>query len=479
MQQFETVVQKLKHEVLTLVAKYHFEGTLKENIETIPKTIIPGPKAHMRCCIYKEREIIRKRIKLAMGGSKKNPNILEVIDAACDECPFGGIQVTDSCRGCLAHRCYEVCPKKAISINEYHRAVIDKDKCINCGLCAKACQFGAIINLSRPCESSCKVNAITQREDGISQIIEDKCTRCGACSLACPFGAIMDKSYITKCIDILKDKNNNGHINFIIAPSIATQYLNVKVGQIISAIKLLGGNFVHEAALGADMVAYNESRDLEKEGECTSSCCPAFVKFIKIAFPELVDKISKNLSPMATMCKFIKKQDEKAVNIFVGPCIAKKMEMTNKESAKYVDCVISFEELDALFDAKEIEIDKLTEDKYENASYYGRVFGRSGGLSIAVEEALKEKGSDFVLKAFSASGLDQCKVSLNQMKNKTNDFNFLEGMACSGGCVFGPVGLIHKARNTITMDNFAKESDKKDIKDALKNKDVDKISNFK
>ena len=278
---------------------------------------------------------------------------------------------------------------------------------------------------------------------------------------------------------LLKDKNNKGHINFIVAPSIATQYLNIKVGQIISGIKKLGVDNIYEAALGADMVAYNEARDLEKEGECTSSCCTAFVKYIKTAFPELEEKISKNLSPMATMCKFIKKQDEKAINVFVGPCISKKMEMTNKESAKFVDCVISFEELDALFDAKNIDLSSLKEEKFENASYFGRVFGRSGGLSLAVEQALKEKGSTFEVKPFSASGLEQCKLALNQMKNKTNTFNFLEGMACTGGCVFGPVGLIHIPRNTMTMDNYAKESDKKDIASSLDKKDIDKISNFK
>ena len=478
MHQFETVVHELKHKVLTLVAKYQFEGTLKEKIYDIPKEIIPGNKAHMRCCIYKERAIINERIKLVLGGNKKDPNILEVIEPACDECPFGGIQVTDNCRGCLAHRCYEICPKKAISIDDQHRAHIDKEKCINCGLCQKACQFGAIVNFQRPCMAACKVDAISQREDGISRIIEDKCTRCGACSLACPFGAIMDKSYIIKCINILKDDNNQNHINFIFAPSIAAQYLGISVGQIITATKMLGVNHVHEAALGADMVAYNEARDLEKEGECTSSCCTAFVKYIKNSYKELEDKVSKNLSPMATMCKYIKKQDKDAKCIFVGPCIAKKMEMTNEESAKYVDCVITFEELDALFDAKEIPLKELEETPFENASFFGRVFGRSGGLSIAVEEALKEKNSDFELKAQQASGLDQCKLYLNAMKNKTNTFNFLEGMACTGGCAFGPCGLIHKNRNTSAVDNYAKSSDKKDINDSLKDKEVDKISNF-
>ena len=478
---YETTVQYLKHKVLTEVIKHLYKGDLKKEIYHIPKDIIPGPKAEMRCCIYKERAIISERVKLALGGDKKNKNLLEVIEPACDECPFGGVQVTSTCRGCLAHRCLEACPKKAISIdNKTHQAVINKDLCINCGLCIKACQFSAIANFTRPCASSCKVGAITSREDGLCQIIEEKCTRCGACSLACPYGAIMDKSFIQDCVSILQDKSKKGHIYFVVAPSIATQYQNIKVGQIVSGIKKLGVKSVFEAALGADMVAYNEARDLEKEGVCTSSCCSAFVKYIKLAFPELKDKISKNLSPMATMCKFIKKEDKDAVCIFVGPCIAKKMEVKNKESAPYVDLVITFEELDAFFDALNIDIASMEEDKFENASFFGRVFGRSGGLSIAVKQALKEKGSDFELKEQFASGLDQCKAALNQLKAGTNTFNFLEGMACSGGCIYGPASLSHKLRDTAVMDNYAKNSDKKGIEDSLKDKKgIDKISNFK
>lgn len=121
----------------------------------------------------------------------------------------------------------------------------------------------------------------------------------------------------------------------------------------------------------------------------------------------------------------------------------------------------------------------MKEDKFENASFFGRVFGRSGGLSIAVKKALEEKGSTFELKEQFVSGLDQCKSALTQLKNKTNTFNFLEGMACSGGCIFGPSSLSHKIRDTMTMDNYAKSSDKKGIKDSLKDKKgIDKISNF-
>ena len=153
---FETRVQYLKSMVLRYVAEAAFEGTLAESILDIPKKIIPGTKPTMRCCVYKERAILAERVKLAMGGDKANPNVIEVISIACDECAKGGYQVTDNCRGCIAHRCEAACPTKSISFGDSQRARIDNKKCIQCGKCAQVCPYGAIINYRRPCENACK-----------------------------------------------------------------------------------------------------------------------------------------------------------------------------------------------------------------------------------------------------------------------------------------------------------------------------------
>ena len=466
--QFETVIKQLKYEVLSNVARFYWDGTLLSNITRIPTIVVPGPKATMRCCIYKERAIVEERVRLAIGGDQYNKNIVEVIHAACDQCPFGGMQVTDICRGCLAHHCREVCPKDAITIDPNNRrAHIDKSKCINCGMCARACPYGAISNFRRPCEAACAINAIHAGEDGIAVIEEEKCTRCGACSYACPFGAIMDKSYILRCIDILKDPKNEGHRYLIIAPSIGTQFNYAKLGQVFTGMKKIGFDYLFEAALGADMVAYNEAKDLSEEGTCTSSCCPAFVRYIKTAFPEIADKISNNLSPMAAMCKFIKLKDPQAKTVFVGPCIAKKMEMFNKESAPFVDCVITFEELQALFGAKNIELSELEEISLDEASYFGRVFARSGGLSEAVAEALKEQNSTFEVKPVKCSGLAQCKTALTSLKNNRLDGNFIEGMACVNGCIGGPASLTHRLQDTVVQNAYSKKRANVNIKESL------------
>lgn len=461
---FDTHVQQIKYRVLLEVAKDYWDGTLEEKKRSIPKIISPGPKSTVRCCIYKEREIVRDRIDLALGGDPTNPNMVEVIEAACDSCPFSGIEVTDLCRGCLAHRCAQSCHRGAITFGPDLRARIDKSRCVNCGLCAKACPFQAITNRKRPCEVACKVNAIHPREDGISEIDESKCTRCGQCAAACPFGAIVDKSFITKAIDILK---GDEHSYLICAPAISSQFDWATLPQVITGAKELGFTDVIEAAVGADLVAMNEAHDLVEEGFCTSSCCPAFVRYIHQAFPTLVPKVSNNLSPMAAIGKYIKQTDPKAKCVFVGPCIAKKMEMHDEIVSQYIDCVITFEELAVLFEARGIDLTTLPESPMDNASYFGRIFARSGGVSDAVVQALKEMGSDFEVKPVIASGLDQCKIALTQAKNGKLQGNFIEGMACPGGCIGGPCCLLHEVRDAAQVDKYGHESKETTITGAI------------
>ncbi len=467
---FDTKVQHLKYKVLREVARFAWQGTLEENIANIPKIIVPNKKPTMRCCIYKEQAIVLERVKLAMGGNPENKNVIEVIDIACDECPMGGYEVTDACRGCLAHRCEDACKKGAITIDKNLKAHIDKDKCVECGLCAKVCPYSAIINHKRPCERACKVKAISMDENKAAKINDEKCISCGACVYQCPWGAINDKSYILDVVDLIK--NSNGNQNYkvyaVVAPSIASQFVYAKLGQVLNGIKELGFFDIIEAALGADIVALSEAKELAEKGFLTSSCCPAFVSYVKKQFPDLAEYISHNLSPMATIAKRIKDQDPTAKVVFIGPCTAKKMEFRKEEVAPYVDSVITFEELQALFDSKDIEINTLPELEIENASYYGRIFARNCGLSEAVAEGLKERGIDgFDLKAVPCDGIEACRVALLKASKRMLDGNFIEGMACVGGCIGGAGCLTHGDVNKIHVDKYGKKSTFTEIKDAV------------
>jgi [FeFe] hydrogenase (group B1/B3) len=470
MRKFDTKVQHLKYSVLREVARSAFQNDLHHAVYSITQKIVAGPKATMRCCIYKERAIVGERINLAMGGNSENPNVIEVLDAACDECPVGGYEVLDACRGCIAHRCEDVCRLGAISFVSNQKAVIDKDKCVECGKCASVCPFSAIANNKRPCQNSCKVKAISMDEDKKALIDNSKCISCGACVYQCPFGAIMDKSYIVNVIDMIKASENNKKFKLyaVIAPSISSQFSYAKLGQVISGIKKLGFHTVVEAALGADMVASMEAEELVAKGFLTSSCCPAFVDYIKKQFPTLVPHISHNLSPMAVIAKYIKKSDNTAKVVFMGPCTAKKMELQRPEVVPYVDSVITFEELQALIDSKDIDLPSLPLDTLDNASYYGRIFARSGGLSEAVTEALAEKNlTDFELKPIACDGIEACRTALLKASKNALPYNFIEGMACVGGCIGGAGCLTHGERNKSEVDNYGREAMEKTILGAI------------
>ncbi len=465
MRKFDTKVQHLKYKVLREVARLAWEGTLFEGMMDIPKQIVPGKEPTMRCCVYKERAILGERVKLAIGGDKSNPNIIEVIDIACDECPVGGYEVTNACRGCLAHRCEDVCKRGAISFDKNHVAHIDKSKCIECGACSKVCPYTAIVSRTRPCQNACKVKAISMNEDKAAKIDNNKCIQCGACVYQCPFGAIMDKSFIVDTIEMLKNKENK--VYALVAPSISSQFTYAKLGQVITGLKELGFHTVIEAALGADMVALAEARELVEKGFLTSSCCPAFVRYVKTAFPKIAQHISHNLSPMATLAKYIKETTPGAKIVFIGPCTAKKAEVQLDEVKPYVDNVITFEELQALFDSRDMDISTLDEGVLDNASYFGRIFARCGGLTDAAVEALKEQGIEFEIKPVVCDGIEECRVALLKKNVNKLDGNFIEGMACVGGCINGAGCLTHGEKNKAEVDKYGKEAFEKTITDAV------------
>lgn len=470
MRKFDTKVQYLKYKVLREVARHAFNDNLIDCYTDIPDIIVKGNKPTMRCCVYKERAIVNERIKLAMGGDKDNPNVIEVIDIACEECPMGGYEVTDACQGCIAHRCEDVCKRGAIYFDHLQKAHIDKDKCVECGQCATVCPYNAIKNNERPCEMACSVDAISMNVDKAVSIDNNKCIACGACVYQCPFGAIMDKSFILDVVDLIKNSRDNTQYKLyaVVAPSISSQFSYAKLGQVISGIKQLGFYHVVEAALGADMVADAEARELAEKGFLTSSCCPAFVDYIHKHYPSLVDKISHNLSPMATIARYIKQTTPGAKVVFIGPCTAKKMEFQKPEVKPYIDSVLTFEELQALIDSRDIDITSLEEDVLDNASYYGRIFARSGGLAAAVKESLEEQGlKDFDFDPISCDGIQECRKALLRVSKDALPNNFVEGMACVGGCIGGAGCLTHGKKDRNEVDRYGMQAYEKTIHEAI------------
>ena len=166
----------LKHRVIEGLARLAWQNDVnEESKERLVRELSPGPKAVFRCCVYKEREILRRRIRLACNEDanpcRKSSNIIQVIDPACEECPISSYSVTDNCRLCLGKACQNSCHFGAITMTD-QRAHIDPMKCKECGMCASACPYSAIAHLTRPCKKPCPLNAITYNENGLC-VIDD------------------------------------------------------------------------------------------------------------------------------------------------------------------------------------------------------------------------------------------------------------------------------------------------------------------
>lgn len=388
-------VIKIKHAVLLEVAKAAFAGNLDEIRDDIPFTLIPGPTPQFRCCIYKEREIIRQRVRLAEGkapSANDDGNIIQVINSACEDCPISSYTVTENCQNCLGKACINACKFGAIEAGRL-RSHIDPQKCKECGRCAQACPYNAIAHLKRPCKFSCPVNAITYNEYGISVIDESKCIRCGKCIHSCPFGAIGSKTYIVDVIDAIKSENK--HVYAMVAPAAEGQFgANITMNSWKKAMQAVGFNGFVEVALGGDMTAAYEADEWLEAYEAgekkVTSCCPGFVNMVRKHYPELADKISTTVSPMCAVSRMIKAKDPDAVTVFIGPCVAKKSEVHDQKIEGNADYVLTFSEIRAIMKAKGVQLE-ADDTSYQEGSVYGKRFANSGGVTAAVIESMKEK----------------------------------------------------------------------------------------
>ena len=435
-----TSIQNLKKDVLYFVAKASFEGTLEEERDLIPEKMIEGPEPTFRCCIYKEREIVRQRIRLAEGkapGAEDDGNIVQVIKSACADCPISSYVVTNNCQNCLGKDCIKACRFGAIEPG-HTRSRIDPQKCKECGMCAKACPYNAIAHVSRPCKDSCPVDAISYDEYGVSVIDEEKCIRCGQCAAKCPFGAIGTKTWIT---NVIADLKAGKKVYAILAPATEGQFgKDITMESWRQAVKKAGFEDLIEAGLGGDMTTCSEAEEwLEayRNGEKkTTSCCPGFVNMIRKHYPDLADMISTTVSPMCAVSRMIKAKDPDAVTVFVGPCVAKRKEAQRDEA---VDFVMTFEEISSIFDAFEINLEIVQPYAMEFSSVReAHGFAQAGGVMGAVKAFLKMEADK--INAIQVSDLNKKNIGTLRAYAKSGKApgQFIEVMACEGGCITGP-----------------------------------------
>ena len=490
-----TNLTEIRRNVFSSVAKIAYEmaeddeKTTRRKLRDLPYDIIPGDVATYRESVFLERAIVEQRIRLAMGlplqevdrresltegladasvpETYYQPPLVNVIKFACNACEDNVYRVTNACQGCLAHPCREICPKGAITFKD-KKAYIDQEKCIHCGMCAKACPYHAIQHHVRPCADACGMNAIGSDEHGRAQIDYEKCVSCGQCLINCPFGAIADKSQIFQVIQAI---NAGEEVIAEVAPAFVGQFGGKgNVDKLRQAFTVLGFSGMEEVALGADLCTVQEAEDFleevpEKIPFMGTSCCPAWSVMAKKEFPEHADCISMALTPMTLTARLIRKQRPNAKIVFVGPCSAKKLEAMRRSVRSEVDFVLTFEEMMGMMKARGIEEYNKLEGEgasdFEVASADGRGFAVAGGVATAVVNAIHRRYPDREVNVVNAEGLDECrKMMKDAVKGKYPGY-LIEGMACPGGCVAGAGTLQAINKTAAAVKRYAKKSPRK------------------
>ena len=479
-----SLITDIRKKVFTEVARMAYSGGDYTQAEDLPFKIVPGDQPLHRESIFLERAIAGERVRLAMGLSIRpiqtrslmtegmdhaaiaeqyyEPPLVNIIPYACHACPTNRYQVTEHCQNCLAASCQKVCPKGAISFVN-GKSFIDQEKCIKCGKCASACPYHAIIHLERPCQAACGMDAIVSDEHGKAVINQDKCVACGQCLVSCPFGAIVDKGQIFQVIQsILKGDK----VIAIVAPAFVGQFgKNATPGKVVAAMKKLGFARVVEVAVGADMCTIEEAKDfLEKvpaeQDYMATSCCPAWHSMIYRLFPSEKDKISMTLTPMVFTARLMKKEYPGCKVVFVGPCAAKKLEAIRADIRSDVDFVLTFEELQGMFEAKEVDFATIEEvDVLNEGTAAGRGFAVSGGVAKAVTDLIHQEQPELEIKTARAEGLRECRKLMMMAKAGKYKGYLLEGMACPGGCVAGAGTLLPVETAARVVSKYQTEAD--------------------
>ena len=462
-----SLITDIRKKVFTEVARMAYSGEGYGAAEELPYIIVPGDQPLHRESVFLERAIASERVRLAMGLNLRpiqtrhlmtegmdhaaiaeqyyEPPLINIIPYACHACPTNQYRVTENCQNCLAASCQKVCPRGAISFVN-GKSCIDQEKCIKCGKCATACPYNAIIHMERPCQVACGMDAIGSDEHGRAVINQDKCVSCGQCLVSCPFGAIADKGQIYQLIQsILK----GDQVIAIVAPAFIGQFGKHSTPEkFISAMKVLGFDRVVEVAVGADMCTIEEAKDfLEKvpseQPFMATSCCPAWHSMVHKLFPAQSGNISMTLTPMVFTARLMKKKYPGCKVVFVGPCAAKKLEAIRADIRSDVDFVLTFEELQGMFEAKEVNFETIAPAEAMNeGTAAGRGFAVSGGVAQAVTDLIHQTNPDLEIKTARAEGLRECRKLMTLAKVGKYNGYLLEGMACPGGCVAGAGTLL-------------------------------------
>ncbi len=327
---------------------------------------------------------------------------------------------------------------------DQHPLVWQLDAC-DCkeGSCVSACTFAAL-----------------DIKNGKAVLNPEKCTGCAKCIEACKNNNLTFSHDSIKALELLKDQDTPTYA--LVAPAFIGQFgSDATPSRIRSALKSIGFTGMIEVAAFADILTLKESLEFvhnmkrQDAFQLTSCCCPIWIKLIRKDFRKIVEHLPASVSPMVACGRIVKQLHKGCHTIFIGPCLAKKAEAKEPDLKGAIDCVLTFEELKYMFDTFQVDFAHMEEETKEHSATAGRLYARTGGVSQAVAECLKNISSDYHVDPVYANGIENCKKLLEDILNGNATGNFFEGMACEGGCVGGPKRIIPTEKATAMVNDYA------------------------
>ncbi|GAA0797444.1 [Fe-Fe] hydrogenase large subunit C-terminal domain-containing protein [Faecalicatena orotica] len=317
----------------------------------------------------------------------------------------------------------------------------------------------------RACQNSCIFDAIEEGSDGKLFINPNLCTGCGVCIDACENHNISAGKDILPAMKAVREAKGPAYM--MVAPAFLGQFTeNVTPGKLRTAFRALGFSGMVEVALFADILTLKEALEFDKhilekgDYQLTSCCCPVWIAMIRKMYKELMPHVPGAVSPMVACGRMIKLLHPDAVTVFAGPCLAKKSEAREKDVAGAVDYVLTFQEVQDIFEAADIHPEELEDQEKEHSSRAGRIYARTGGVSEAVRETERQLRPDRKIKvrAEQADGIQDCRALISRIQNQETDANFFEGMGCPGGCVGGPKAILNKDEGKRFVDEYGDQA---------------------
>lgn len=299
------------------------------------------------------------------------------------------------------------------------------------------------------CINVCPFHAIHPGETGDIKVDEDLCAGCSYCIQECRAKNLTNSKDIIPALQALRA--HKGLVYALVAPAFLGQFSSeVTPGKLRNALKEIGFDGMIEVALFADILTLKEALEFdknivtEKDYQLTSCCCPVWIAMIRKIYHDLVPHVPPAVSPMIASGRAVKVMHPDALTIFIGPCLAKKAEAREKDIADAVDYVLTFQEVQDIFNVMKINPADMEESEKDHSSRAGRIYAHTGGVSEAVKLTLERLNPhrDISIHTRQADGIPACKAMVNDIVSGNINANFFEGMGCVGGCVGGPRALI-------------------------------------